>query len=93
MLYGGATDETQSITYDWVKIDPKTGDCSSNVVPTDKGIITAWSYDPNGRNVWYSEEINGGYLLNSVNVDTNKHWVTNTNVLLETIEIDPTPSK
>jgi len=94
MLYGGATDESHSITYDWVKVDPKTGDCSASMVPSQKGIVTCWAYDINGRNVWYSEEINNGFLLRGVNVDTNKLVSAfKTKMLIETMEIETTPAK
>jgi len=92
MLYGGSASNTQTIHYDWVKVNPKTGDCSSNTVSSDKGIVTSWAYDPNARNVWYAEEINGGFLLRGVNVDTNSIVSEfTTTILLTTIEIDPTP--
>jgi len=93
MIHGGGINPSTPhvLKYYQLTINPKTGFCNSTLVPTAMGIITAWSYDPVNRNMWYADAINGGNLLRAVNVDTGYQVDTfNTIWILENMEIDPT---
>jgi len=92
MVYGGGIDVStpHQLKYDLLEMNPKTGFCNSTLVPTSMGIVTAWSYDPVNRNLWYADAINGGFLLRAVNVDSGNQVVSlNTQWILENMEIDP----
>jgi len=92
MIYAGGEGDSDShvLKYYQLAINPKTGACNSTLVPTENGIITAWSYDPVNRNLWYNDATNGANLLKAVSVDTGKQVSSfNTEWVLENMEIDP----
>jgi len=87
-IYAGGNSPT--LTYSLLVIDPTTASCKQAEMPTNGGIITAFSYDPVNRNEWYSLTCTEGYVLRAFSVDSLEqvHQV-NTNFLLFNFEVDP----
>jgi len=93
MLYGGAEDPTTYYIYYLVKVDPNTGNCNATMLQNQsQEVITSWAYDPNERNVWYTEATDIGVVLRAINIDTNNfvYEFLSQNHFSD-IEIDPNP--
>jgi len=77
-------------TYSYFKINPITGSCTMQSVPSSMGIVTAWAYDLNAGNIWYADATDSGNLLRGVDVSSGTEVASyTTQYILESIEINP----
>jgi hypothetical protein len=84
-IHAGALN-VNTLKSSWLEIDPSTGNCQATAVQ-NPGIVTAWSWDSNSGNLYYSIAASSA-MVSYINVATGKQGsLVQTYYLMESFEV------
>jgi len=59
------------LEYWFLRVNPRTGQCTKKRIAVNTGIVTCWTYDSTKGYLWLGEAVNGGAYLYFYNIAAN----------------------